>query len=65
MAELIPFTGASAAEIRQEQVAEIAQAMVVGMNAANARTAEAAAWLAGGLPATELDKPAPGEAGAA
>jgi hypothetical protein len=65
MAELIPFTGPTAAEIRAGQVAEIAAAMAAGMNAANARTAEAAAWLAGGLPATELDKPAPGEAGAA
>lgn len=65
MPDLIPSNARTAAEVRAEQVAEIAQAMQQGMAAANARTAEAASWLSAGLPAAQLDIPAPGEAGAA
>jgi hypothetical protein len=63
--DLFPTDTPTPAALREAAVREIAQAMAVGMAAANARTAEAAAWLAAGLPATELDRPAAGEVGAA
>jgi hypothetical protein len=50
MAELFATTGPTAAEIKAAQVAEIAAAMVEGMNVANARQAQAAALLNGGMP---------------
>jgi hypothetical protein len=54
-------------EIREASVREIAEAMVVGMNAANARSAAAGAWLNAGLPEVVQDPPAvsPGSDGAA